>query len=342
MIKGLIEGALIESPWPVWVQNKLLNGSKVKAFDGCTTGCRERNVVGVSSCEHNLFQVTRLIDEQFITVSDIYLHQDSNSKKAKRNSKLKEQKASLESINTWFTQVENKLDVFKQLIENQAKKRFDPFHEFVKWSNEIEFYSKRLVSKDGFDKSSEDLKSLYKTSIMLKDSLDTTALYVNPESASFGRKRKTDVYSMTHKISNVLCHSRSKKTRIKINFMGRVANQHRVYESFKIIPLTLLQNAIKYRKRHDIDIVFDERGDDLDFSVISYGDLLLPNEIERLFDRGFRTQAAKKMNVEGSGLGLYALKVVAEAHDFKVRVRSELQDTDTFKVAKNIFTVSIF
>lgn len=147
---------------------------------------------------------------------------------------------------------------------------------------------------------------------------------------------------MIHKISLVLAHSKGSKSRINIKIIGNVENKHKVYETFKIIPLSLIQNAIKYRKCSDVDIVFDENGEKLLFSVVSIGDFISEEEIGLLFNRGYRTVNAKRMNVEGNGLGLYALKVVADAHDFDVRVTSTLQKNSHLKLAKNIFTVSIF
>jgi len=122
--------------------------------------------------------------------------------------------------------------------------------------------------------------------------------------------------------------------------MGNVVNQHKVYESFKIIPLSLIQNAIKYRKSGDVEIVFDECEDKLDLSVVSYGDPLSEEEISNIFERGYRTEKAKRMQVEGNGLGLYALKVVAEAHKFPVNVKSITHNQGN-RPARNIFTVSI-
>jgi hypothetical protein len=47
------------------------------------------------------------------------------------------------------------------------------------------------------------------------------------------------------------------------------------------------------------------------------------------------------MSVQGSCLGLYALKVVVDTHDFKIKVRSIVQEQIPSKPAKNIFTISI-
>ena len=159
---------------------------------------------------------------------------------------------------------------------------------------------------------------------MLLDSLDTSSIYFNPESASFGHKRPTDIYSMLHKISLVLSHSKSNKARVKIEINGRVQNKHRVYESFKIIPLSLLQNALKYRKANDVELHFNENGNNLTMEVISYGDLILEDELPKLFDRGFRASSALKSKQEGNGLGLYVAQIVAKVHDFDLSVTSEI------------------
>jgi len=342
MIKELLESEVIETPWPILIEKHLVSGTKVKPSLTCNDTCRTTDVIGMHTCEHNLTHFTREFSGMLITVCDLYIQSSNATKQSNKNLKIKERRVSKESVFLWFKQFETKLISIESVINLQAKKRFDPFHEFVKWANEIKFYSSRLINKDGFEKSSENLKSLHKTSVMLMDSLDTAALYVNPESASFGRKRETDLYSMIHKISIVLSHSKTNKNRVKINLIGRVKNLHRVFESFKIIPLSLIQNAVKYRKCNDIEVVFDERDTKLEFSVVSYGDLISEDEIKSLFKRGYRTKKAASMKVEGSGLGLYALKVVAEAHEFQVTVRSEVLDTTRKNIARNIFTVSIY
>jgi light-regulated signal transduction histidine kinase (bacteriophytochrome) len=342
MIKSILENRVIDFHWPIRINGSLLEGTKVLKNEGCDSKCwgniKEHNHL----CEHNLSYVSKIVGDELVMISGVFIPNEKTPKYLKKNHNLKSKKTSLESINNWFQLLDEKSKSLAVVIEQQAKKRFDPFHEFVKWANEINYYAERLVRKETLENSSENLKSLYKTSIMLKDSLDTAALYVNPETAAFGRKRSTDLYGMVHKISLVLSHAKSNKNRVNVTIMGRVQNQHKVFESFKIIPLSLIQNAIKYRKCRDVEVVFDERDDKLDFSVISYGDLIKDEEVDLLFKRGYRTSKAKNMKVEGTGLGLYALKVVADVHEFEVKVTSSLLNNDQKHIAKNIFTVSIF
>lgn len=341
MIKEIIEQKIIENPWPTFIEGSSYGGTKVALSSICSQECIEKKGFEKYQCAHNLTYITKEISNIKITVGQVFLPNEHPSRYLKRNPALRERKASLESINKWFNELCLKANSLEKVVDKYAKKRLDPFHEFVKWADEIKYYAERMIRKEGFDDSPENLKSLYKTSVMLMDSLDTAALYVNPASVSFGKKRSTDLYSMIHKVTRVLSHAKGSKNRVKINIMGKVENKHQVYESFKIIPLCLIQNAIKYRKTGDVEVVFDEKGNKLDFSVVSYGDYLDESDIKNIFERGFRSKKAQAMNVDGNGLGLYALKVVADAHNFEVLVRSILKDENVSKPAKNIFTISI-
>lgn len=328
MLNQIIENKIVDVPWPVLIDGKVYEGSKFKTYDRCTPECVERRGVNDSHvCSHGLSYISRKIAGEVITISGVFVPTTDSSRKYRKNIALTQRKATTESINQWFVALDEKSTAINSLVVRTAKNNFDQFHEFVKWAREIGHYSERLLAKStskiaAFENASDDLKSLYKTSVMLLDSLDTTALYFNPESAKFGRKKLTDLYGMVHKIKQVLSHSVANKSRANVVIRGRVENKHKVYESFKIIPLSLIQNAMKYKRSGDVEIIFDEIGDSLKMKVNSVGHEIPQSEIDSLFIRGFRTKKAREMAVEGSGLGLYVLKIVADAHDFEVTVTS--------------------
>jgi len=344
MLKNIIEENIISTPWPIYVGDTFFEGSKVVKANSCSIDCiKEGQSKSVYKCLHGLSHIFKEIGNECIVVTGVYINNSTNSQKLSR--KYKSQKASINAINNWFSDVESKLLSIDKISNKIAKDKFDQFHEFAKWANEINFYSNRLIDKSnnsqsrGFEAATEDLKSLHKTSVMLLDSLDTSSIYFNPASASFGHKRLTDIYSMLHKISIVLSHSKSNKSRIQIPINGRVKNKHKIYESFKIIPLSLLQNALKYRKANDVEIQFDEIGGNLTMKVISYGDFIREDELPNLFDRGFRASSAIKSKLEGNGLGLYVANIVAKAHGFSLSAKSEIITGKG--IAKNTFTVCI-
>lgn len=347
MLETIISKRLITVDWPVYIDDKLFNGDKYNVHDKCTDKCRDITIGNETKvCEHGLSHVKRCILGKSILISGIYIHR-VDGKKYKKNLLFTKRKTSKEAVNNWFCDFDRKATSISQLIHKEGKKNFEQFHEFVKWAREIKYYSDNLLGKNelaritALESASENLKSLYKTSVMLLDSLDTTAIYFNPTSAKFSSKKSTDIYSMLHKMKMVLEHSKSNKTRSKIKLNGRVQNKHHLYESFKIIPLSLLQNAIKYRQTGDIDVIFEEDDKKLKMSIVSIGYHISDSEIENIFKRGFRTKKAKQMSVEGSGLGLYVSKVVSDAHDFNISVTSELIQPLNKGLAKNTFTAHI-
>jgi len=345
MFDKIFEKKIITPPWPIYVGNKFFKGTKVTKLINCSEDCiKELKGNGSHICNHGLSHIFKTIEGVRLIVSGVYIHNSQKSQKFNR--KYKSQKASLRHINNWMLETQSKIQALNEISNNIAKDKFDQFHEFAKWANEINFYASKLIDSSknghitGFDAANEYLKSLYKTSVMLLDSLNTSSIYFNPASASFGNKRPTDIYSMIHKISLVLSHSKMNNRKAKIPIHGIVKNKHLVYESFKIIPLSFIQNALKYRKANDVEITFEETEKSLTMNVISYGDLIPENDLTKLFDRGYRASSAVKSKIEGNGLGLYVAKIVADAHDFELEVKSSLFDQSR-KLAKNIFSVFI-
>ncbi|WP_274033041.1 ATP-binding protein [Vibrio parahaemolyticus] len=348
MLDSIIENKIVDIPWPIFIDGNLYQGEKLQSFEKCHDQC----LLGDGSsdthvCEHGLSYISRKISGRLVTIAGVYIPSNHNSKRNRKNVSLMQRKVSIESVRLWFSSLDEKANAIDNLVSKTAKANFDQFHEFVKWAREIGFYSERLLAKNAtsgscaFDNASDDLKSLYKISVMLLDSLDTTALYFNPESAKFGRKKYTDIYSMVHKIKLVLSHASKSKNKADVVLRGRVKNNYNIYESFKIVPLSLIQNAIKYRRTGDVEVVFDETDNGLCMTVNSIGFEIPESEIIHLFERGFRATKAREMSVEGSGLGLYVLKIVTDAHNFDVRVSSTPTLPANKKLARNSFSVFI-
>jgi signal transduction histidine kinase len=65
--------------------------------------------------------------------------------------------------------------------------------------------------------------------------------------------------------------------------------------------------------------------------VASYGQPLTPDEIERIFERFHRTDAARLEGIEGAGLGLYITRSLVEAHGGHVSAASTPEGVNTFR-----------
>lgn len=88
----------------------------------------------------------------------------------------------------------------------------------------------------------------------------------------------------------------------------------------------VLDNAIKYSVRGgtiEISTSFDSNN--VKLMVHSIGPSLIKHEVERLGQKGFRSDNAKKMEVSGQGYGLYNVKRIADLIQAKVSFNPELK-----------------
>jgi signal transduction histidine kinase len=67
-------------------------------------------------------------------------------------------------------------------------------------------------------------------------------------------------------------------------------------------------------------------------SISDTGSGIAAEEQQLVFDRGYRTAAARKSSVPGTGLGLHFARAIAEAHGGQVEVSSVPGEGSTFRV----------
>ena len=87
----------------------------------------------------------------------------------------------------------------------------------------------------------------------------------------------------------------------------------------------LVSNALKFTPEGGaVHVSLRQHDDCVRLEVTDSGIGIAPNDQRRLFQRFFRAENAVERQVPGTGLGLYISRVIAEAHDGSVSVRSEL------------------
>lgn len=93
----------------------------------------------------------------------------------------------------------------------------------------------------------------------------------------------------------------------------------------------LLTNAAKYSSEGTpIEIVVDRRDREVTVSVRDHGVGIAVWEIPHLFERFYRTPAARRAEREGLGVGLYIVRGLVEAHGGRVWVESQMGLGSTF------------
>jgi signal transduction histidine kinase len=96
--------------------------------------------------------------------------------------------------------------------------------------------------------------------------------------------------------------------------------------------VNLLANAVKYgRPGSAVVTTIEPDGRELSVSVASCGGPLGPDDIEHIFERFQRTDAAKLEGIEGAGLGLYITRSLVEAHGGHISAVSTPDGVNTFR-----------
>lgn len=94
----------------------------------------------------------------------------------------------------------------------------------------------------------------------------------------------------------------------------------------------LIDNAIKYAPHQPIVIKGYHQNHFFCFEVIDKG-MGIPNEeFDRIFERFYRIGSEETRKSKGSGLGLFIVKKVTEAHHGKISLTSTLGNGTTFKI----------
>jgi signal transduction histidine kinase len=98
--------------------------------------------------------------------------------------------------------------------------------------------------------------------------------------------------------------------------------------------LNLLDNAIKFnRPGGHIDVTLAVYNNMAMISVSDTGGGILAEEQSHIFDRGYRTTAARRSSVPGTGLGLYFARAIAEAHGGTIEVTSVPGEGSGFRIS---------
>lgn len=104
-------------------------------------------------------------------------------------------------------------------------------------------------------------------------------------------------------------------------------------EKISRVMHNLVSNAFKYTPMDGaICITVNLAGDEAIFRIEDNGQGMSPEQMANLFQAYYRTENAKESQVEGSGLGLFIVKMLVEAHDGFVEVESALGEGSTFTV----------
>ena len=190
--------------------------------------------------------------------------------------------------------------------------------------------------KNLFDK----IKTITVCSSMMYSSFSMYDYTINPKIFVMGAPYSCNVYKKFDKVRQILKNYLKKNVVIKIN--GNSYFEFFAFASFEIVPLLLLENAVKYSpKNSEVNVDFDESTSGLAVKIESVGPYCDENEIKQIFNKGFRGKNAIKVT-EGCGLGMYFVSEIVKLHNIKVVVSSDYEGVKLNKVEHGKFQVYLY
>jgi two-component system phosphate regulon sensor histidine kinase PhoR len=103
---------------------------------------------------------------------------------------------------------------------------------------------------------------------------------------------------------------------------------------FTTLLLNILDNAVKYNHQSvkDIVVTITQDTENIQITISDTGIGMSKETIKHIFEKFYRYQKDLTQNIKGLGLGLHYVKQCIDAHQWKLKVESEVGKGSTFVI----------
>jgi len=144
---------------------------------------------------------------------------------------------------------------------------------------------------------------------------------------------KFDIFDLTNEVLDFL-EIKAKEKNTKLYISSKAVKPVFVFadrESIKQVLINLIDNSLKYGIQDGkTKISFYDMDENILIEVADNGNGINKEEINRVFERFYRSERARSLHHSGSGLGLAIVKHIIEAHNQTINVRSTVNVGTTF------------
>ncbi|KJY89560.1 ATP-binding protein [Pseudoalteromonas piscicida] len=174
------------------------------------------------------------------------------------------------------------------------------------------------------------------TSQLITTRLDFVDYELNPEFFSNMVPYEIDIYGKFHK-ARISLNSTIKKHNVIVNLSNEI-NKLRTIKAVSLIdilPYLLLENAVKYAPQESqVSVDFTQYSSAIEITISSEGPFTPKEEVKKLFLKGYRGENAKRLDVEGRGIGLYFADKIVKLHDASLAISSSSRNTFSYNGVK--------
>jgi len=120
---------------------------------------------------------------------------------------------------------------------------------------------------------------------------------------------------------------------IKVEFGDNLPNIHADPDGVKLILSNLIQNSLKYSPdKKEIIIRLNTEGDRLKLEIVDRGIGIPAKDQKKIFEKFYRSHDEQIPTIEGSGLGLFIVGHIVDAHNGEIKVSSTSGEGSVFTV----------
>ncbi len=201
-------------------------------------------------------------------------------------------------------------------------------HEVRRFSAQLSKFSERLSrDTEGNQQLNQTAQSVFYTAGMISARLAYTDIELNPRALESQTAVRSGIYKKFDKARRILAEE-ARDRDVTIRLDGESRTEIDALPVFELLPFVLLENGIKYSPRNQaVTVTFEQTGGRQTVIVSSIGPAVAPDELPRLFEKGFRGEQTKTL--PGQGLGLFLAKRVCDYHD--VRIHAEAGQTNMYQ-----------
>lgn len=227
---------------------------------------------------------------------------------------------------------------YKEILE-------DLLHELATISSVIKAHAETIsmlsAKRQDWTSVRTHSEELLENSFLLNTHLDSVNFKLNPEFFTLQRPSKRDIYGKFKK-SCISFQRAAKQKGISLNLDGDEKQMIDSYFVIDTLPNLLLDNAIKYATRgSEVNIDVCDENTEVCISVSNEGPYIEPVEHDKLFERGYRSNEARKAGIQGSGFGMSFIKHICDIHGADLKIVSDSNYTNVSGVRYSTFTVQI-
>ena len=250
----------------------------------------------------------------------------------------------------WVASIKKVFELIKRDRDETISEALHPLHDTPKIAVRIRNIAESMIHHKPGATFADKLSAatgteilLYKSAELLVETFDMLTIFFNPESAKIGGLRPCEPYKLLDKLSRLLTAGNQGTPTKEVNFAGSSHRNYDLYESFSVIPLAILNNAVKYSSQDAIRIEVKDHPIDTWIHVTSTGPSIDQEDIGRIFDRGFRGKYSARVDKDGMGIGLYVAKLAADANGLNIKVTSSSKNfsQNGIPIAVNTFSFNV-